>query len=31
VKEYLTGTGLAFEPVNVREQPSARAKLQHHC
>jgi len=21
VKEYLTGTGLAFESVNVREQP----------
>jgi glutaredoxin len=28
VKEYLTGAGLAFESVNVREQPSAIADLQ---
>jgi len=28
VKEYLTGAGLAFESVNVREQPSALAELQ---
>ena len=28
VKEYLTGAGLAFESVNVREQPSALADLQ---
>ena len=28
VKEFLTGAGLAFESVNVREQPSALADLQ---
>jgi len=28
VKEYLTDSGLAFESVNVREQPSALAELQ---
>lgn len=28
VKEYLTGAGLAFESVNVREQPLAIADLQ---
>ncbi len=28
VKEYLTASGLAFESVNVREQPAAAADLQ---